>query len=212
MAQDQVEVMRQLGHTSFMVAGHDRGGRVAARLCMDHPDVVQKVALLDIAPTLTMYKDTDKLFATKYFWWFFADSAGAHAGTSDQSGPGVLSALPSGGAGKDARRGHPEAMAEYIRCYCCKGTIHAVCEDYRAGAGIDLDDDRRSEDSNQNIEAPLLALWGQKGTVSLLWDVLETWRHKSIGSVSGKGLPCGHLLQEEQPEAVLSAFQDFFRT
>nr|WP_049789336.1 alpha/beta hydrolase [Granulicella tundricola] len=138
MALDQVEVMKQLGHERFMVAGHDRGGRVAHRLCLDHPEVVEKVALLDIAPTLTMYEHTNKEFATKYVWWFLQiqpspmpehliglDSAfylRDHLAVQGKT-PGCIS---------------PEVMAEYIRCYCCLGTIRAVCEDYRAAAGIDL--------------------------------------------------------------------------
>jgi haloacetate dehalogenase len=211
MALDQVEVMKQLGFERFMVGGHDRGGRVAHRLCLDHHEVVEKVALLDVAPTLTMYEQTSKEFATKYVWWFLQiqpspmpehliglDSAfylRDHLAVQGKT-PGAIS---------------PEVMAEYIRCYCCLGTIRAVCEDYRAAAGIDLEHDREDDSKNNFIQAPLLALWGGKGTVGHLWDVLATWRAKSNSSVSGKPLPCGHLLPEEDPDAVLSAFREFFR-
>jgi len=211
MALDQVEVMKQLGFERFMVGGHDRGGRVAHRLCLDHPEVVEKVALLDVAPTLTMYEQTSKDFATKYVWWFLQiqpspmpehliglDSAfylRDHLAVQGKT-PGAIS---------------PEVMAEYVRCYCCLGTIRAVCEDYRAAAGIDLEHDREDDSKNNFIQAPLLALWGGKGTVGHLWDVLATWRAKSNSSVSGKPLPCGHLLPEEDPDAVLSAFREFFR-
>lgn len=212
MAQDQIEVMRQLGHTRFMVAGHDRGGRVAARLCLDYPDAVKKVALLDIVPTLTMYNETSKLFATKYLWWFLQIQPAPMPEHLISLDPVYYLRDHLAVQGKTPGAVTPEAMAEYIRCYCCKGTIHAICEDYRAAAGIDLDEDRRSADKDQNIQAPLLVLWGQKGTVGLLWDVLETWRRKSGSSVTGKPLPCGHLLPEEQPEAVLSEFRAFFRS
>ena len=104
----------------------------------------------------------------------------------------------------------PEAMAEYIRCYCCEGTIRAVCEDYRAAAGIDLDMDRADDAAGHRIAAPLLALWGAEGTVGKLWNVLDTWRPKTGAALEGRALPCGHLLPEEQPELVISEFRRFF--
>jgi len=101
-------------------------------------------------------------------------------------------------------------MAEYLRCYCCSGTIHAVCEDYRAAADIDLEMDEADDKAGQKITAPLLALWGDKGVVGQLWNVLDTWRSKAT-SVTGKALDCGHLLQEERPEEVLAELRQFFR-
>ena len=212
MAQDQIDVMRQLGHSRFMIAGHDRGGRVAARLCLDHPDAVEKVALLDIAPTLTMYGETSKEFATKYVWWFLQIQPAPMPEHLISLDPAYYLRDHLAVQGKTPGAVTLEAMAEYIRCYCCKGTIHAVCEDYRAAAGIDLDQDKADDSAGHKIQAPVLALWGEKGTVGKLWDVLATWREKASGSVTGKALPCGHLLPEEQPEAVLAEFQSFFRT
>jgi haloacetate dehalogenase len=211
MALDQIEVMNQLGHKRFMVAGHDRGGRVAHRLCLDHPDAVEKVAVLDIAPTLTMYNDTSKEFATKYVWWFLQIQPAPM--------PEHLIELDSAFYLRDHLAVHGktpgavtrEAMGEYMRCYCCRGTIRAICEDYRAAAGIDLEMDRADDAAGRKIKAPLLALWGAKGTVGHPWDVLETWRAKAT-DVSGKALPCGHLLPEEQPELVLQEFRAFFKT
>ena len=101
-------------------------------------------------------------------------------------------------------------MAEYIRCYCCRGTIRAVCEDYRAAAGIDLDQDRADDKAGSKIRVPLLALWGAEGTVGKLWDVLATWRPKSHSTIGGEALPCGHLIPEEQPDLVVSHFRRFF--
>jgi haloacetate dehalogenase len=210
MGQDMVEVMSRLGHVSFMAAGHDRGGRVLHRMCLDYPDAIQKAAVLDVAPTLTMYDGTNKAFATKYVWWFL----------QIQPAP-----MPEHLIGLDPRyylRDHlavqgktpgaitPEAMAEYIRCYCCRGTIRAMCEDYRAAAGIDLDQDRADEKTGRKIRIPLLALWGAKSTVGQMWDVLATWRAKSDASVEGEALPCGHLIPEEQPDLVVSHFRRFF--
>ena len=210
MAQDQVDVMRELGYTRFLVAGHDRGGRVAHRLCLDHPEAVEKVALLDVAPTLTMYNDTSKEFATKYVWWFLQIQPAPMPEHLIGLDPVYYLRDHLAVQGKTPGAISPEVMAEYIRCYCCLGTIRAVCEDYRAAAGIDLDEDRESDSSNTFVQAPLHALWGGKGTVGHLWNVLETWRAKSNNTVTGKPLPCGHLLPEEDPEGVLAEFRAFF--
>ncbi len=211
MAQDMVDVMRQLGHPSFMVAGHDRGGRVVHRMCLDHPDAVQKAAVLDIAPTLTMYDDTNKEFATRYVWWFLQIQPAPMPEHLISLDPGFYLRDHLAVQGKTPGAVTPEAMAEYIRTYCCQGTIRAVCEDYRSAAGLDLDMDRADDQAGRKIKAPLLALWGAKGTVGQLWDVLATWRAKAAGPVTGEALPCGHLIPEEQPGLVISHFQQFFK-
>lgn len=210
MAEDQIAVMAKLGHKRFMVAGHDRGGRVVHRLCLDHPDAVIKASVLDIAPTLTMYNDTSKEFATKYVWWFLQIQPAPMPEQLISMDPVYYLRDHLAVQGKTPGAVTPGAMAEYIRCYACKGTIRAVCEDYRAAAGIDLADDRTSDAAGQKIKAPLLALWGAKGTVGKLWNVLETWKSKSADSVTGMALPCGHLLPEEQPDLVFRQFQEFF--
>ncbi|GAC1602130.1 MAG: alpha/beta hydrolase [Hymenobacter sp.] len=211
MAQDQVEMMQHFGFATFYVAGHDRGGRVAHRLCLDHPGAVLKVCVLDIAPTLTMYNDTNKEFATRYVWWFFQiqpypvpeNLIGFDPAYYLQHHLAVQSKTPGAIA--------PDALQEYLRCYYCRATIHAVCEDYRAAAGIDLDLDRADDDAGRRVTAPLLALWGAKGTVGHLWNVLDTWRAKAT-TVSGEALACGHFPPEEQPAAVLAHFKAFFQS
>ncbi len=210
MAQDMVELMAHLGHPRFMVAGHDRGGRVVHRMMLDHPAAVLKGAVLDVAPTLTMYDDTTKEFATKYVWWFLQIQPAPMPEHLIGVDPGYYLRDHLAVQGKTPGAVTPEAMAEYIRCYCCKGTIRAVCEDYRAAAGIDLDQDRADDEAGRKIKAPLLALWGAEGTVGKLWDVLATWRPKSDALVTGQALPCGHLLPEEQPDLVVTQFRRFF--
>jgi haloacetate dehalogenase len=210
MAQDMIEVMARFGDRRFMVAGHDRGGRVVHRMMLDHPDAVTKGAVLDIAPTLTMYDDTSKEFATKYVWWFFQIQPVPMPEHLIGLDPAYYLRDHLAVQGKTPGAVTPEAMAEYIRCYCCNGTIRAVCEDYRAAAGIDLDQDRADEAADNKIRAPLLALWGAKGTVGKLWDVLGTWRSKTQARLEGDALPCGHLIPEEQPEMVISHFRRFF--
>lgn len=206
MAADQAQAMRALGFDRFAVVGHDRGGRVAHRLALDCPNAVDKLAVLDIAPTATMYARTDKEFATRYFWWFFLI----------QPEP-----LPERLIGADPEfflRQHVEfqsktpgstseaAFAEYLRCFRDPATRHAICEDYRAAATIDLEQD--GADADRRVEAPLLALWGAKGTVGTLYDVLETWREKAM-NVRGRALDCGHNLQEEAPDEVLEELLAF---
>lgn len=206
MAQDQVDVMRSLGHQRFAVIGHDRGGRVAHRMALDHPDAVAQIAVLDIAPTATMYAQTNRAFATRYFWWFFLIQPAPLPERLIESDPEFF--LRNHLSGQSRTAGVPtEALAqEYLRCYRLPGTIQAICEDYRAAASIDLDHD--AEDAYRRITAPLLALWGSKGTVGELYDVLATWRDKAT-QVEGKGLPCGHTLQEELPEETTDALLEF---
>ena len=210
MAQDMVEVMAHFGHKQFMVGGHDRGARVVHRMMLDHPDAVIKGAVLDIVPTLTMYNDTSKEFATKYLWWFLQIQPAPMPEHLISLDPGYYLRDHIAVQNKTPGSVTPEAMAEYIRCYCCEGTIRAVCEDYRAAAGIDLDQDRTDDKAGVKIRAPLLALWGAKGTVGELWDVLATWRPKTQAALEGQALLCGHDLPEEQPEEVTSQFRRFF--
>lgn len=210
MAQDQVEVMRYFGFDTFYLAGHDRGGRVAHRLSLDHPAAVRKGCVLDIAPTLTMYNDTNQEFATRYVWWFFQIQPYPVPERMISLDPAAYLRHHLAVQNKTPGAITPEALQEYLRCYCCQATIHAVCEDYRAAATTDLDLDRADDEAGRRITAPLLVLWGAKGTVGHLWDVLATWRAKA-DTVTGEALDCGHFLPEEQPEAVLAQFLAFFQ-
>jgi haloacetate dehalogenase len=207
MAADQVALMRALGHTRFCVAGHDRGGRVAHRMALDHPDAVERVAVLDIAPTATMYERTNQEFATRYFWWFFLIQPAPLPERMIGADPEFFLRRHIGTQSGTGGALEPAAFAEYLRCYRDPATQHAICEDYRAAATIDLVHDRA--DADARVQAPLLALWGAKGTVGALYDVLETWREKAL-QVEGRALDCGHALQEEQPDQVAAALVQFF--
>ena len=206
MAADQVSVMEQLGHPRFAVVGHDRGGRVAHRMALDHPAAVERLAVFDIAPTATMYARTDKAFATSYFWWFFFIQPAPLPERLMGADPEFF--LRSHLAGQSRTRRVPDeaVFAEYLRCYRDPACRHAICEDYRAAATIDLDHD--AVDTHNRVTAPLLALWGAEGTVGALYDVLETWREKAT-DVRGRALPCGHTLQEERPDEVLAELLAF---
>lgn len=205
-AQDQVEVMEQLGFKQFSVVGHDRGGRVAHRMALDHADRVTKLAVLDIAPTHKLYSNVSKAFATFYYHWFFLIQPAPMPETLiGNSAEFYLNSL----LGIGRLKPHaitPEAFAEYLRCFRDPATIHATCEDYRAAASIDLVHDEA--DMDRKVTCPLLALWGEKGVMHRMYDVVEVWRERAI-SVSGKPLPCGHFLAEEAPEETLAELRNF---
>jgi haloacetate dehalogenase len=206
MAADQIALMRALGFERFDVVGHDRGARVVHRLCLDHPEGVGRAAVLDILPTATMYETTDKAFATAYFHWFFLiqryDLPERLIGHDPDYWIDTL--LGAWGRCRDAFA--PEAVAEYKRCFRDAAAIHATCEDYRAGATVDLDDD--AADAERRVEWPLLVLWGADGVVGRRYDVLAAWREKAR-DVCGAALPGGHFLPEEAPADTLAQLLAF---
>ncbi|MFB2981038.1 alpha/beta fold hydrolase [Microseira sp. BLCC-F43] len=207
MAQDQVEVMSKLGYEEFYLVGHDRGGRVAHRMALDHPNRVKKLAVLDIVPTYKMYATTNKEFATAYYHWFFLIQPYDLPETLIGSNPEYwLSKALEAWSRNNLSAFPPEILGEYLRCFSNPETIHATCEDYRAAATIDLIHDEA--DMNQKIACPLLALWGGKGFVGRSYDVQESWRERA-SNVRGKALPCAHFPAEEVPEETYQALYEF---
>ncbi len=211
MAQDQVEAMAALGFERFAVVGHDRGARVAHRMALDHPERVERAAILDICPTLTMYERTDMAFASGYYHWFFLIQPYDLPERLIGADPDYYLERKTGGLGRVARAGptdffDPAAFAEYKRCFRDPAAIHASCEDYRAAATIDLDHDRA--DLDRKVRCPLLVLWGAHGLVGRLYDVLGTWRERAE-DVTGRAIDCGHYLAEEAPADTLAALQAF---
>ena len=207
MAKDMVELMRDLGHRRFRLAGHDRGARVAHRLCLDHPDVVSQVAVLDISPTRTMYANTDQAFATAYYHWFFLIQPYDLPERLIGADPVYYLHRKLGGWGTGLAHFDARAMAEYERCFRDPATIHATCEDYRAAASIDLEHDAASE--TEKVGCPLLVLWGERGIVHRFFKPLDDWRAVAV-DVRGRSLPCGHYLAEEMPEETLRELTEFF--
>lgn len=211
MAADMAALMRSLGHERYAVCGHDRGARVAHRLALDHAHAVTRLALLDIAPTLDMYDATDQRFASAYYHWFHLIQPSPLPETMIGGNPRFYLHWKLGGWGS---RGiafiEPEALAEYERCFCRAETIHAVCEDYRAAAGIDLEHDRASREAGQQIDCDTLVLWGERGVVQAMFDPLALWRAQCSASVSGHAMAAGHFLAEELPEQCAAALYEFF--
>ena len=206
MAEDVILLMDALGYDLFAFVGHDRGGRVGHRLALDYPQRVSRAVFIDIAPTATMYALTDKAFATRYFWWFFLIQPAPLPEKMIGNDPAFFLQKHIEGQLKTPGATEPEIFADYLRCYRDPAMIHAACEDYRAAATIDLQDD--AEDSAKRISCPLLLLWGEKGTVGQLYDVVATWKEKAL-NVSGEALPCGHSPQEEVPEKTLASLLPF---
>ena len=176
MAQDQVEVMRQLGFEQFAVVGHDRGGRVACRMALDHPQTVTRLALLDIVPTRTVYTQVSKNLATWYFHWFFLIQPAAAAGDAARR-PGRAVPAQLRVPRPDPRRDRRGGVRRIPALFCEPATLHAMCEDYRAGASIDLQHDEA--DLGTRLPCPTLVLWGVHGAMHRLFDVLETWRPRA---------------------------------
>ena len=208
MARDQAEVMTQLGFDTFLLVGHDRGARVSHRLTKDHSDRVLKLATLDIIPTHKMFQIVNKEMATNTYHWFFliqpydfpermiGGAADYFIRTRFTRGANSETIFP------------PEAVEEYVRCFCDPGTIHATCEDYRAGASIDLVHDE--VDFDNKVNCPMLALWSETGYVGRTQNVLEVWSEYAT-NLRGFSLPAGHFLAEELPDATYEAIVGFLQ-
>jgi haloacetate dehalogenase len=209
MAADQVEVMRHFGFEHFLVCAHDRGARVAHRMALDHPDAVERLMLLDIAPTLAMYEGTTRDFATAYFHWFFLIQPEPLPEALIGADPAayVERVMGSRQAGLAPFAGH--ALSAYIDALRQPGAVHAMCEDYRASASIDLEHDRADIERGHRVACPLRVLWGAQGTVGKCFDPLGEWR-RVARDVSGRALECGHYIPEEAPDALLAEMFDFF--
>lgn len=206
MALDMVEAMAVLGFNSFRTVGHDRGGRVTHRMLLDHPDKVEKAAVLDIVPTRTMYMRTTREFATAYYHWFFLIRPAPLPETLIGAAPEFYLKSHLGGRYAGLAPFDPDALAEYLRCFSDPATIHASCEDYRAAAGIDLEHDET--DLGRRIGCPLLVLWGRRGTIERCFNPLKDWAERAE-NVLGCALDCGHYLPEEAPDEVLSELMKF---
>ncbi|MBH0779828.1 alpha/beta fold hydrolase [Nocardia bovistercoris] len=204
MALDQVEVMRALGFSRFAVAGHDRGGRVVHRLCLDHPEAVSAAAVLDIVPTRHAYATVGREMASSYFHWFFLAQPGGLAERLIGAEPDLWLERMLG-----VQQGYfdPAALAEYRRCFRDRDTIRASCADYRAAAGIDLEHD--AADAERKLSCPLLVLWGASGFVGNYYDPLAAWRVVA-DRVEGAALPSGHFPCEQAPRETSAALIDFF--
>lgn len=199
MAQDGVDVMQHLGYQQFFMVGHDRGGRVGRRMALDHPDRVRKLVVMDIVPAHYLYSHVTIEFVQAYFHWF----------NYLRPAPGPENELK---AANDAQlaRATSDVQREYLRTMTNPATIHAMCEDYRASASIDLTYDAVDSKAGKKIQCPLLTLWAERGAMGRLYDVLGIWKDEGV-NVQGKAMPGNHSLQESAPKETLAEIQQFLK-
>jgi haloacetate dehalogenase len=211
MAQDALAVMQAVGAERFQVLAHDRGARVAHRLASDHPQAVERLMLLDIAPTLAMYQRTSEDFARAYWHWFFLIQPPPLPEALIASDPARYVRCVMGSRHAGLAAFDPLALAEYERCAGHPGTADAICADYRASAGIDLEHDRSDVSAGRRLPMPLRVLWGEHGAVGRCFDVPALWL-ECADQFQGRSLPCGHYIAEEAPALLLQEAISFFRS
>ena len=208
MAKDQAELMELLGFNKYVVVGHDRGARVAHRMGLDYQDKISKMVLMDIVPTNHVFNTANMTLATRYYHWFFLIQKPPFPEKLIGKDPEFYLRSKLSMWGLNEQYMSEDAVTEYLRCFSNPDTIRASCEDYRAGATIDMED--HNKDYDKKIECPLLILWGKKGTVEELYDPIEVWK-KWAKNVQGFSLDCGHFIPEERPEETVDYIKNFIR-
>ena len=202
MARDCLALMRRLGHDRFAVVGHDRGGYVAFRLALDHPEAVGRLAVLDDVPIGEALARCDARFAARWWHWFFL-------GQTAKPAERVICMDPDAWYGGDPGRMGAEAFADYRRAIHDPATVHAMCEDYRAGLGVDREHDDADRRAGRRLACPLLVLWAARDDLGELYgDVLGVWSDWA-DDVRGRPLDCGHHLSEEAPEELAAELRAF---
>ena len=211
MGGDIVALMEALGHVRFGYIGHDRGARVGYRLALDHPGRLSKLALLDILPTETMWRTMDAKRAMQVYHWTFLAQPAPMPETLIGKAPTewLDHTLASWTLAKTLEAFDPRALAHYRAFFNDPARIHACCEDYRAGATIDLAADIADQKAGKKIEVPLLVLWGSKGIPAAGATPLDAWTPWA-NDLRGHAIESGHFLPEEAPAPTLKALQDFF--
>jgi haloacetate dehalogenase len=209
MARDLVELMEQLGHKSFRVASHDRGSRVAHRLALDHPERVEKLAVMDIVPTIEHFERADMQFGLGYYHWFWFAQPHPFPENIISASPEAWFKAHTSREPKQDGFFDPDALADYLTHVRMPEMIRGMCEDYRAAASIDFQHDRASRAAGHKVRCPLLAMWGRKGKIEQWHDAVAIWRQYCAGFVSGGAVNSGHYLAEEAPDEVLAQLMPF---
>lgn len=210
MAQDQVEVMAALGFDRFMAAGHDRGARVLHRMCLDHPGKVERAAILDILPQHHLLNHVTRAWGTFSWHWFFMIQPYDFPERLMGADPEYYLRRKLAKPGTTAAFFSEAAIAEYLRCIRNPATIHAMCEDYRATFGVDLDMDTADFEAGRKVDCPVLLLWGATGGVGRNHKPMEVWPHYATDIRRGTALPCGHYVTEEAAEETAGELHAFF--
>jgi haloacetate dehalogenase len=213
MARDMVAVMERLGFPRFSVAGHDRGGRVAYRLALDHPEHVERVAVLDVVPTAEVWARADARFALAFWPWSLLAQPAPLPERLVSAAPEAVVDDALGGWGSPASAVAPEVRAAYVDGLRDPGRVHAICEEYRAAATLDREHDEADRRAGRRIACPVLALWSGRGALDA-WYVdaggpLALWRAWAE-DVRGRAVDAGHFFPEEIPEETAAALVAFF--
>jgi haloacetate dehalogenase len=209
MARDMAELMTTLGYERFQVVSHDRGARCAHRLALDHAHRIDRLAVLDIVPTIEHFERTDMSFALGYYHWFWLAQPRPFPESIINAAPDAWFAAHTSREPKPPGFFAPEALADYLAAARDPAMIEGMCEDYRAAATIDLEHDRASRAAGDKVRCPLLVLWGTKGRIGGWYDPIDLWRRYCSAEVTGHGVESGHYIAEENPAAVLSALDTF---
>lgn len=210
LAVDLLQAMAALGHKRFAVCGHDRGGRIAYRMALDHPDRVSAAAVLDVVPTGEVWSRADAQLSLLYWHWAFLAQPAPLPERMIGADPDAFFDLHVRrlGLGRAPGRYPPEVMAAYRRVLDDPGVVEAICEDYRAGAGVDREHDEADRQRQRRITCPLLVLWSSSGALPRLYgDVLDVWRSWA-GDVRGSGVDGSHFLAEDQPDDVADQLRE----
>jgi len=207
MARDAIALMAHFGFDRFDMAGHDRGGRVAYRLALDHPQAVRRLSILDIIPTGEVWARADRRFAMSYWHWpFLAQPHPLPESLIGADPEGFFFARSFGGV---LRGFDPHAFDDYLTAAANPSVIHAMCEDYRAGAGYDRLLDEADKKAGKKIACPVQVLWGAKGALAAWYDTLAIWREWAP-DVQGQAVDSGHFIPEERPAETLALLRAFF--
>lgn len=210
MARDQVGVMKALGFDRFYAAGHDRGGRVLHRMCLDHPDKVLKAAFVDMLPQHHLLNNVTFNWG-KFSWhWFFMIQPTPYPETMISNDAEFYIRRKLSKTDKGTEFFEPEALAEYIRCIKNPRTVYAMCEDYRATVSVDLDMDTRDFEAGRKVTCPAALIWGATGGVGRNHDAAEIWSHYATNIVRAAAVPSGHYVQEEAPREAYTELRNFF--
>ena len=210
MAKDQVEVMAALGHSRYYAAGHDRGARVLHRMCLDHPDKVDRAAIIDIIPQHHLYNNVTRNWATFSWHWFFNIQPYDLPEKMMGFDPDWFIKKKLAKTERGLSFFDPAALEDYMRCFRNPQTIHAICEDYRAGASIDLEHDDADFKAGRKIGCPVLLLWGATGGVGRNSNSMEIWPRYAADIRGGKAMPSGHYVQDEAPDETYQELHAFF--
>lgn len=213
MAQDCADVMKVVGFEKFYICAHDRGARVAHKLCVNFPERVMKAIFLDIVPTLAMYEKTDFEFASAYWHWFFLIQPPPLPESLMLGDPRSWIENTMGGRyGVGIETFHEEAIESYVKQMGDEEAVRGMCEDYRAAASVDMEEQREDVEKGSKIWCPLRVLWGRNAVIEAQFDALEEWRKVTgDGLVNGEAMDCGHYIPEEKPVELVKHIKDFLR-